>query len=63
MVGTSSACSSKLHENSHVIMAMFNDEKRASNVIRISFGYFNHSEEVDVMLKELEILLRKTKYE
>jgi len=62
-IGTSSACSSKIHQPSHVIKAMFNDEKRASEVIRVSFGYFNTIDEVETLIKQLDNLLENVKYD
>ncbi len=63
MVGTTSACSSKKHQPSKVVLAMFNDEYRASNVIRVSFGYYNTLREVQEFIKVLAKLMTETKYE
>lgn len=63
MVGTTSACSAKSHQPSHVIKAMFTDEHRASEVIRISFGTNNNKEDVEVLIKQLTHLLEDTKYD
>lgn len=46
MVSAGAACSNGLHEPSHVIMAMFNDEARARSAIRISFSHENTENEV-----------------
>ena len=46
MVSPGAACSNGLHEPSHVIMAMFNDEARARSAIRISFSHENTTDEV-----------------
>lgn len=61
MVGTTSACSAKLNEPSRVIMAMFNDAKRATEVIRVSFGTFSTVGEVEVLIKVLEQLFEETR--
>lgn len=58
-VSTSSACSSKLAKESYVIRAMFDDEKRARNSIRISLGYDNTMEEINFFLVVLEKLLKE----
>lgn len=63
MVGTKSACSTKLHQPSKPVLAMFHDEKRANNVLRFSFGYFNDIKEVEPLLEELKRLLKETKYD
>lgn len=63
MVGTSSACSSKLHAPSKTILAMFNDDMRANNVLRFSFGYFNDVKEVESLISELTRLLKETKHD
>lgn len=45
-VGTGSSCSSKTKEVEPTIYAMYKDEKRAKNSIRISFSYHNSKEDV-----------------
>lgn len=60
MVGTTSACSAKINEPSRVIMAMFNDAKRATEVIRVSFGTFNTVGDIEVLIKTLEQLFEET---
>ena len=61
MVGTTSACSAKLNEPSRVIMAMFNDAKRATEVIRVSLGTFNTLGDIEVLIKALEQLFEETR--
>lgn len=41
-----SACSAGSMQPSHVLLAMFNDERRAQTAIRFSFGYGNTEEDV-----------------
>lgn len=61
MVGTTSACSAKLNEPSRVIMAMFNDAKRATEVIRVSLGTFNTLGDIETLIKALEQLFEETR--
>lgn len=58
-VSTSSACSAKLAKESYVIKAMFADERRAKNSIRISLGYDNTMDEIDTFLNTLEKILKE----
>ncbi len=58
-VSTSSACSAKKSKMSYVIFAMFNDTFRAENSIRLSLGYDNNEEDVDIFLKTLKELLER----
>lgn len=46
MVSPGAACSNGLHEPSHVIMAMFNDEARARSAVRISMSHENTADEI-----------------
>lgn len=57
MVSTTSACSSKSHQSSHVLRAMGMDNRRASNSIRVSFAYYNTVEEIDQFVMTLENIL------
>lgn len=63
MVSTTSACSSKTNASSHVILSMFNDSKRAHEVIRLSFSPFNTLEEADTFIHIFNQLLEKTHHE
>lgn len=45
MVSTGAACSNGLNEPSHVLMAMFHDERRARSAIRISLSHENTPDE------------------
>ena len=53
MVSPGAACSNGLHEPSHVIMAMFNDEARARSAIRISLSHENTEEECHAAAKKI----------
>ena len=46
MVSPGAACSNGLHEPSHVILAMFNDEERARSAVRISMSHENTADEI-----------------
>ena len=46
-VSTSSACMSGKDESSHVLMALGLSEKQAKSAIRISYGRYNTSQEVE----------------
>ena len=58
-VSTSSACSAKKSKMSYVIYAMFKDTFRAENSIRLSLGYDNKKEDIDIFLKTLTNLLER----
>lgn len=58
-VSTSSACSAKKSKMSYVIYAMFKDTFRAENSIRLSLGYDNKKEDIDIFLKTLKNLLER----
>jgi len=45
MVSPGAACSNGLHEPSHVIMAMYNDEARARSAVRLSLSHENTPDE------------------
>ena len=53
MVSPGAACSNGLHEPSHVIMAMFNDEARARSAIRISLSHENTPEECRIAAEKI----------
>lgn len=63
MVSTTSACSSKTNAASHVILGMFNDNKRAHEVIRLSLSPFNTLEEADIFIRIFTQLLEETHHE
>ncbi len=46
MISAGAACSNGLNEPSHVIMAMYHDERRAREAVRISLSHENTEEEV-----------------
>lgn len=54
MVSPGAACSNGLHEPSHVIMAMFNDEARARSAIRISMSHENTMDEVNEAAQKIK---------
>lgn len=54
-----SACSSGSLDPSHVLMALGLSEKDAQSSIRFSFGKNNTKEEIEYVLKELEINIKK----
>ncbi len=58
-VSTSSACSAKKSKMSYVIYAMFKDTFRAENSIRLSLGYDNKVEDIDIFLNTLKELLER----
>ncbi|NOJ69714.1 cysteine desulfurase family protein [Paenibacillus alvei] len=54
IVSTQSACSSKLHKPSRVLLAMTHDSKRASSGIRISLDASNTEMEIDRLVKSFK---------
>jgi cysteine desulfurase len=54
IVGTGSSCSSKTKEVEPTLYAMFKDEKRANNSVRISFSYHNKESDVLQLTKALK---------
>lgn len=52
-VSSTSACNSKKEEPSYVVNSIYNDQKRASNTIRVSFSYDNTLEELITFIAEL----------
>lgn len=53
-VSSGSACSSKLKKPEKTIMAMTNDEKRATSQVRVSFSHLTTKEEVDYLIKAIK---------
>lgn len=53
-ISTTSACSSKDKTKSHVLSAMGLSESEIEGSIRVSFGYQNTKEEVELAVKELK---------
>ncbi len=53
-VSTKSACSSKLAEPSHVLLAMGLSEKRAESAIRISMSFDNQEEDIEQLIYYLQ---------
>ncbi|NMD37165.1 MAG: cysteine desulfurase, partial [Christensenellaceae bacterium] len=58
-VSGGSACHSGSSNPSHVIMALFNDEKIANSSIRITFGKYNTEKEIEVFIKKLQSIIIK----
>ncbi len=54
-----SACNSEEATPSHVLSAIGLDEKEAKGALRVTFGEFNTKEEVDYLVKNLEIAVKK----
>ena len=54
-----SACNSEETMPSHVLSAIGLDEKEAKSALRVTFGEFNTKEEVDYLVKNLEIAVKK----
>ena len=61
-VGTTSACSTRLGNYSHVINAKTNDKKRSEESIRLSFCYDNTDEEVDTFIQTLQEVISEVMY-
>ncbi len=57
-VSTKSACSSKKSSISYVLKEIGLDDYLASNALRISFSKYSKEDEVDIFLKELEVILK-----
>ena len=61
MVSSLSACHAKHEDYSAVVYAMTNDLNIAHNTIRVSFGRDNTLEEVEVLIKNLEEIIKEIK--
>ncbi len=61
MVSSLSACHAKHEDYSVVVYAMTNDLNIAHNTIRVSFGRDNTLEEVEVLIKNLEEIIKEIK--
>jgi cysteine desulfurase len=59
MVSTGSACSSKSLEASHVLLAMGLKHETAHGSIRFSFSKYNTIREIDYLVKELGMIIKK----
>ena len=60
-LGSGSACSAGMDEDSHVLMAMGCDEDERKNAIRMSLGWHNSQEEIHIFVKKLKQLYNKFK--
>ena len=58
-LSTGSACFSKSLEASHVIMAIGGDHERAHGSVRITFGRFNSTKEVESVVEALAEVVEK----
>ena len=54
-----SACNSEETAPSHVLSAIGLDSKTAKSALRVTFGEFNTKEEVDYLVNNLEIAVKK----
>ena len=61
MVSSLSACHAKKEDYSQVVYAMTNDLNIAHNTIRVSFSEDNTLEEVDLLIKNLEEIIKEIK--
>ncbi len=60
-LGSGSACSAGLDEDSHVLKAMKCDENEMKNAIRMSLSWKNTQEEIHIFVKKLKDLYNKFK--
>lgn len=58
-LGSGSACSAGLDEDSHVLKAMDCDESERKCAIRMSLGWYNTQEEIHIFVKKLKELYNK----
>ena len=58
-LSTGSACTTDHVEASHVLMAMFNDETRAFESVRIGFGRFLNEEKILKSVFTIKEVVRK----
>lgn len=63
IVSTSSACSSKQTKTSHVVEALNIDEHFKKGVIRVSFGAYVTSDDIDQLLQVINTVLKELKGE
>jgi len=61
MVSSISACHSSKEAFSYVVNNMIHNESLAHNTIRVSFAYSNTLEEVETLIKELDIIVKEVK--
>ena len=58
-LASGSACHSEVTQASHVLSAMQVDDSIALNAVRVSMGFDNTLEQVDALIKQLELLISK----
>ncbi|HBM45799.1 TPA: cysteine desulfurase NifS [Patescibacteria group bacterium] len=58
-VSTGSACSSREEAPSHVLLAIYNDKKRADGSIRFTFGRDTTKKDVDQTIKTLDSIIKR----
>ncbi len=58
-VSSKASCSNKLHSVSHVVLAIYKDEKEALNSIRVSFSKNNTLEECKIFVSKVKEILPK----
>lgn len=61
MVSSTSACHAHKEPLSEVVLAMTNNLSLAKNTIRVSFDKNNNIEEIDILIKELDNLIKEVK--
>ena len=61
MVSSLSACHSKNEDYSYVVYALTNDMKLAHNTVRVSFSYENTLNDVELLIRALDIIVKEIK--
>ncbi|HKM11014.1 MAG TPA: cysteine desulfurase family protein [Bacilli bacterium] len=59
MIASTAACSERKKAASAVVLAMFDDQKRAKNTMRISFSFQNTMEEAKIFLHTLKDIFQR----
>lgn len=61
MVSSLSACHSRNEDYSYVVYALTNDMKLAHNTVRVSFSYENTLNDVELLIRELDKIVKEIK--
>ena len=61
MVSSLSACHSRKEDYSYVVYALTNDMKLAHNTVRVSFSYENTLNDVELLIRELDRIVKEIK--
>ena len=61
MVSSLSACHSRNEDYSYVVYALTNDMKLAHNTVRVSFSYDNTLNDVELLIRALDIIVKEIK--